>query len=184
MAGSPEPLLRKAELADVPAIAALIPLSVRDLSKGFYSEGVIESALKYVFGPDTQLVRDGTYFVVESEGELVGCGGWSRRRALYGGDQAKGGADPLLDPSFDAARIRAFYVSPGWARQGIGARLLEASIAGAAGSGFKRLELLATLPGIPLYSRYGFMEGEPVRDVLPDGVEISFLKMSRGVHLN
>lgn len=176
--------MRRADLSDIPAVAALIPLSVRELSRGFYTEREVESALRFVFGPDSQLVRDGTYFVVESEGELVGCGGWSRRRKLYGGDQTKRGVEPLLDPRVDAARIRAFYVTPGWARRGIGARLLEASISAAAEAGFRRLELLATLPGVPLYRRHGFIEEEHVIDRLPDGVELSFVRMSRGVLLH
>jgi GNAT superfamily N-acetyltransferase len=181
---APELVLRKAGAEDLAAIGALIPLSVRHLSHGFYSDLEIASALKYVFGPDTQLVRDGTYYVLEADGELAGCGGWSRRRTLYGGDQKKRGRDPELDPRMDPARIRAFYVSPGWARKGIGARLLNASIAGAAAAGYRRLELMATLPGVPFYLKNGFIADEEVRDVLPDGVGLRFVKMSRATYLN
>ena len=148
--------LRVATTRDLPAIGRLIPLSVRGLSRDWYSPEQIESGIRYVFGPDTQLVADGTYFVAEAAGEVVGCGGWSRRQTLYGGDQMKGSADPLLDPAREAARVRAFFVDPGWARRGVGALILEACVEGARQAGFARAELLATLPGVPLYRRFGF----------------------------
>ncbi|HEU0302836.1 MAG TPA: hypothetical protein VFR37_25465, partial [Longimicrobium sp.] len=112
--------LRLATPDDLPAIRALIPLSVRGLSEGYYSAEQVESAIRHVFGPDTQLIRDGTYFVVEDAGgEMVGCGGWSLRRTLYGGDQARDVEDPRLDPATEPARIRAFFVHPDHARRGI-----------------------------------------------------------------
>lgn len=169
--------VRPATPTDEPALGVLIPLSVRALSRGEYSEAQIESALRHVFGVDTQLIADGTYFVAEEEGTLVGCGGWSRRRTLYGGDQMKQGEDPLLDPRTDAARIRAFYVHPGWARRGVGSALLEACFAAAREEGFRRLELRATLPGVPLYRALGFEVAERVEAVLPDGVTIPFVRM-------
>jgi N-acetylglutamate synthase-like GNAT family acetyltransferase len=171
--------LRRATAADLPAIRRLIPLSVRGLSGEWYSPQQVESAIRYVFGPDTQLVADGTYWVAEDEGELVGCGGWSRRQTLYGGDQMKESADPLLDPARDAARIRAFFVHPAWARRGIGSRIMDACVAGAREAGFQRLELMSTLPGVPLYRRHGFAEVEPTETTLPDGVAISFVRMVR-----
>src|SRR4051794_24248295 len=116
------PLLRRATMADIPALRTLIDVSVRHLSLGFYSHAQIESTLQFVFGPDTNLIADGTYYVIESDG-LVAAGGWGRRRTLYGGDQTKTGADPLLDPAIEPARIRAFFVHPAYARQGLARRL-------------------------------------------------------------
>lgn len=171
--------LRLATPADVPVLDQLIPASVQALSREHYSPAQIQSAIRYVFGPDTQLITDGTYFVVEAEGELVGCGGWSFRRTLYGGDQMKAAEDPRLDPAADAARVRAFFVHPGWARRGIGTVILEACLGAAREAGFQRLELLATLPGVPLYRTFGFEVLETVETVLPDGVPIPFVRMAR-----
>lgn len=171
--------LRSAISADLPALRALIPLSVRALSRDHYTEAQTESALRYVFGVDTQLVADGTYFAAEIEEEIAGCGGWSRRRTLYGGDQSKSGADDLLDPAVDAARIRAFFVHPDRARRGVGAALLAACVEAARASGFRRLELMATLPGVALYRAAGFVPAERVAITLPDGVIVPFVRMTR-----
>ena len=170
---------RVATLNDVAALRALITESARGLSAGFYTPDQVEAAVTHVFGVDTQLIADGTYFVAEADGELVGCGGWSRRSTLYGGDQMKGAADPPLDPARDAARIRAFFVHPGWARRGIGAMILRACMDAAARAGFAKAELMATLPGVPLYRRYGFEELESVETTLPDGVRLPFVRMGR-----
>lgn len=171
--------IRLATTADLPALRELIPLSVRALSPAHYSEVQIESAIRYVFGPDTQLLADGTYFIAEAEHALVGCGGWSRRRTLYGGDQMKAGEDPLLDPATEAARIRAFFVHPSWARRGVGSAILEACFGAAREAGFRHLELMATLPGVPLYRAFGFEVDEAVETVLPDGVAVPFVRMVR-----
>jgi GNAT superfamily N-acetyltransferase len=172
--------LRLARTGDVPALQALIPRSARGLSAGFYDEAETEAAIRCVFGVDAQLIRDGTYLVAEGDyGELRGCGGWSRRRTLYGGDQHKKSEDPLLDPATDAARIRAFFVAPEFARQGIGRLLLEECARAAYAAGFRRLELMATLPGVPLYATFGFAEREPVVETLPNGVAIRFVRMER-----
>jgi GNAT superfamily N-acetyltransferase len=171
--------LRVATLQDLPALKQLIPLSVRGLSEEWYSPEQIESGIAYVFGPDTQLIADGSYWVAEAGGEVVGCGGWSRRQTLYGGDQMKESDDRLLDPAREAARIRAFFVHPEWSRRGIGALILGACMEGARRAGFQGLELMATLPGVPLYRRFGFEEAERVDTVLPDGVAISFVRMVR-----
>jgi len=120
--------LRLATRADLPALRELIPTSVRGLAPGYYTPAQIEASILHLFGPDTQLVDDGTYFVVESEGRLVGCGGWSRRTTLFGGDQTKATADPLLDPARDPARIRAFFVHPAFARRGVGSQVMRACI--------------------------------------------------------
>jgi GNAT superfamily N-acetyltransferase len=172
--------IRLANPADLASLRELIPLSVRALSQAHYSEAQIESAIRYVFGPDTQLIADGTYFVVQAEdASLVGCGGWSRRRTLYGGDQMKTAEDPLLDPATEAARIRAFFVHPAWARRGVGSAILEACFTAAREAGFQRLELMATLPGVPLYQAFGFEAAEAVETLLPDGVPVSFVRMVR-----
>lgn len=170
--------LRLASLEDIPALARLVEASVRGLGGRDYTPPQIESALKYIFGVDTQLIEDGTYFVVESEGQLIGAGGWSRRKALYGSDQAKGRAeDNLLDPRHDPAKIRAFYVHPDWARRGIASQIMNACQAAARQAGFTRLELLATLTGTPLYATCGFQMVEPVGINLPDGVILPTTKM-------
>jgi GNAT superfamily N-acetyltransferase len=166
---------------DLPAIRELIPLSVRGLSGGYYTPRQIESAIRYVFGPDTQLIADGTYFVAERGGVLAGCGGWSMRRTLYGGDQAKEADDPRLDPSAEAARIRAFFVHPGHARRGVASAIYRACVDAARAAGFRSLELMATLPGEPLYRAFGFHAVEPVESTLPDGVGVPFVRMTRGL---
>ena len=173
--------VRVATEDDLPAILELIPLSVRGLSGGYYTAEQIESAIRYVFGPDTQLVADGTYFVAERGGSLAGCGGWSMRRTLYGGDQAKDAEDPLLDPSVEAARIRAFFVHPGHARRGVASAIYRACVDAARAAGFRSLELMATLPGEPLYRVFGFHPVEAVESTLPDGVPVRFVRMARGI---
>ncbi|MGQ0765568.1 MAG: GNAT family N-acetyltransferase [Gemmatimonadota bacterium] len=177
---SPQPLVRPALDADVKRLQELIRSSARLLSRGFYSEAETESAIKFVFGVDTTLVRDGTYFLVELSGGLLGCGGWSRRRTLYGGDQRPvGSVDELLDPARDAARIRAFFVAPEAARKGVGRLLLDRCTNEAATHGFRTLELMATLPGVPFYSAMGFQPLEDVVDRLPDGTPLRFVRMWR-----
>ena len=172
---------RQATADDIPTLNALIERSARLLSRGFYSAQETESAIRYVFGVDSSLVADGTYFVVTDGAELVACGGWSRRRTLYGGDQRPMGADDRLDPGTEAARIRAFFVAPEYARQGIGRRLLDACIDAARDAGFNRLELMSTLPGVPLYTACGFTKVSDVVDVLPDGVPVRFVHMERAI---
>lgn len=172
-------IVRPATVSDVPALNALIEESARVLSRGFYTDKQSEAAIRYVFGVDTTLVSDGTYFVVERDGDLAGCGGWSRRRTLYGGDQRPVGEQDVLDPVQDAARIRAFFVSPRHARQGVGRRLLHACQDAAAAAGFTSLELMATLPGVPFYSALGFTSIERVVDMLPDGTPLPFVRMEK-----
>ena len=171
--------IRRATEADVPALKELIPLSARELSRGFYSAEETESAINHVFGPDSRLIEDGTYFVAEEDGRLAGCGGWSRRRTLYGGDQMKPAEDPLLDPKTEAARIRAFFVHPAFARRGVGSRILEACVAAARGSGFRRLELAATLPGVPFYAARGFAERERLEAPMAGGRGLPIVRMER-----
>lgn len=173
--------LRQATSADIPGLRSLIDASVRELSRGYYSDAQIESALRHVFGPDTQLIADGTYYVIPATDGFAASGGWSRRRTLYGGDQMKGPEDPLLDPELEPARIRAFYVHPAWARQGLGRQLLEHCSRAAREAGFHRLELMATLPGMPLYSAMGFTPLEETTTVLPDGVDLPMVRMGRAL---
>jgi GNAT superfamily N-acetyltransferase len=171
--------IRLAREAEIPALEQLITRSVRGLSVGYYTPAQIESALRYVFGVDTQLIADGTYFVAEVEGALAGCGGWSKRQTLYGGDQHKAGADPLLDPATEAARIRAFFVDPAFARRGVGRQIIAACEAAAQAAGFGQLELAATLPGVPLYTAVGYHAIEPVEVPLPDGVTVPIVRMGK-----
>jgi GNAT superfamily N-acetyltransferase len=175
--------VRLATVDDIPEIAALIPVSARALSAGYYTEREVESAIRYVFGVDSQLIADGTYFVAvdDATGQIVGCGGWSRRATLYGGDQMKAAADPLLDPARDASRIRAFFVHPGWARQGIGRAIIERCEAAAREAGFTRMELGATAPGEPLYAALGYTVTE--RSVAPmlDGVDLPIAHMAKAL---
>jgi GNAT superfamily N-acetyltransferase len=174
-------LVRLATHGDLPALRELIVASVRGLSTAQYTPSQIESGLRYVFGPDSQLIADGTYFVVESGEVLVAAGGWSRRKTLYGGDQHKSAADPLLDPTVDPARIRAFFVHPAWARRGLGRLLFETCLAAAVADGFRAFELGATLPGEPLYRSLGFSALERVDAALPDGVTLPIIRMTREI---
>ena len=159
------------------ALTALITRSARLLSRGYYTEAETESAIRHVFGVDSTLVADCTYFVVEDAGVIVGCGGWSRRRTLYGGDQRPVGPQEMLDPARDAARIRAFFIAPEAARQGVGRCLFDACISAAAEAGFQSVELMSTLPGVPFYAALGCDAVEHVTDTLPDGVALRFVRM-------
>jgi len=205
--------LRLATRDDVPRLRELIPLSVRSLSAGYYSPEQIERAIERIFGVDTQLIDDGTYFVAETEAGIVGAGGWSRRRKLFGGDRwpahettgspsrrverqgslQLGGRvfgadrhegsvpDEPLHPGVDAARVRAFYVDPAWARRGIGRALLARCEAAARAEGFGRLELLATLPGVPLYSALGYTELAPMDVPLEEGLALPGVVMGKAL---
>ena len=167
----------------MPALSELIERSARALSKGYYSEAQTESAILHVFGPDSRLIADGTYFAAEENGRLAGCGGWSRRRTLYGGDQMRAQEDPLLDPSEEPARIRAFFVHPDFARRGVGSRILEACLDAARAAGFRRVTLASTLPGVPFYRAFGFEEHERLDVPLPDGLRLPVVRMERDVVL-
>ncbi len=171
--------LRLATMGDVPALVELIPMSARELSRGYYTDEQTEAAIRHVFGPDTRLIGDGTYFLAEDGGELAGCGGWSRRRTLYGGDQMKAADDPLLDPDTEAARIRAFFVHPIFARRGIGRAILDACLDAAREAGFRRVELAATLPGVPFYRAFGFVEREALDVPMPGGLGLPVIRMDR-----
>jgi GNAT superfamily N-acetyltransferase len=171
--------LRLATLEDRPELQKLIERSARGLSAGDYTPQQVELALLGAYGVDSTLIRDGTYFVAESEGALVGCGGWSRRRTMYGGD-ALGARDAVeLDPATDAARIRAFFIDPAHARQGIARAILHRCEAEARAHGFKRLDLMATLPGVRLYRAEGYLPGEAGEYPVAEGVTMRFVPMSK-----
>ena len=171
--------LRLATSADAGPISGLIALSARELSVHDYTAPQIEGALSGAFGVDTQLIDDGTYFVVAAGAQLVGCGGWSRRRTLFGGDARPDRDAAELDPRVDAAKIRAFFVHPDFARRGIGTAILERCERDAAAHGFSRFELMATLPGIRMYAARGYVGGEPIQWPMANGLTIEFVAMSK-----
>jgi GNAT superfamily N-acetyltransferase len=174
--------LRIARLDDEAALRELIARSIRRLGAGDYSPAQIEAALTGAFGVDTSLIRDGTYFVIESAaGQLVACGGWSRRRTLFGSDTRADRDESRLDPRTEAARIRAFFVDPEHARRGLGRAILERSESEARSEGFTRLELMATLPGVRLYQQYGYLPGETIEHPLGSGLTIRFVPMSKRI---
>ena len=175
---SSEIRLRLATRDDVPALATLIDASVRGLSAGYYTPEQIDAALAEVFGVDTNLVDDGTYVVACVGDALAGCGGWSRRRTLFGGDQRTvEREDTMLDPSRDAARIRAFFVHPNFARRGVGRMILDACEAAASAHGFRTFELMATLPGVPLYAAMGYERAESVDVPMSGGLVLPCVRM-------
>ena len=176
--------LRPATPRDAPQLDELIALSVRGLMPQAYTPAQLEAALGNWLGLDSQLIADGTYFIVEhvdaqNEAALVGCGGWSKRKTPYGSDHRIGREDALLDPACDAAKIRAFFVHPEWARRGIGRMLLEACEKAAADAGFTRLEMGATLTGVPLYERFGYVLGERIELPLQGENPLSIVMMSK-----
>lgn len=168
--------------ADVPVLRTLIEASVRGLQAQDYSASQIESALASVYGVDSQLIADGTYFVVEAKsagGMIVACGGWSKRKTLYGGDVWKAREDSLLDPLTDAAKIRAFFVHPDWVRRGIGTLLLDACEQAAMAEGFLRFEMGATLSGVPLYRARGYVSLENLGVPLANGESLPIVRMEK-----
>ena len=170
---------RLAAFDDIPFLNQLIEQSARILSEGFYTPAQTESAIKYIFGVDTQLVSDGTYYVAEVDGNIAACGGWSKRNTLYGGDQHKATEDTLLDPTKDAARIRAFFVHPNYARRGIGTQLIRVCEDAARQNGFHSIEMGATLPGVPLYAAMGYQAVERIDTQLPDGEILGIVRMGK-----
>lgn len=153
--------------------------SARELGAAFYDARQNESFEQHVANVDPQLVADGTYFVVEVDGVIAACGGWSRRDKLFTGNDASAGGARLLDPTRDPARVRAMFVGPAFARRGLGRRILEACEAAARAHGFARAELMATLPGVPLYRAAGYVEHERFDVNLPDGVALPCIRMTK-----
>ena len=189
--------IRQAVPADVPALRELIDASVRELQAQDYTEAQIDGALKTVFGVDSQLIADGTYLVAEAgAGEgmhpaesrgaqtgvsalLVGCGGWSKRKTLYGGDQFSEREDLLLDPAKDAAKIRAFFIHPAWARRGVGTMILDACEAAARAAGFSRYEMGATLTGAKLFGARGYVALARIEIPLVNGESLPVIHMEK-----
>jgi GNAT superfamily N-acetyltransferase len=171
--------LRTAVPEDIPALTELIAVSVRVLQAPDYTVSQREGALASVYGVDTQLIADQTYFVAEVDGTIVACGGWSKRKTLFGADHCAGREDSLLDPSCDAAKIRAFFVHPEWARRGIGTRVLEACESAAFAAGFKKFEMGATLTGVALYKVRGYREVEKIGVPLVNGESLPIVRMEK-----
>ena len=171
--------VRRAILEDRAALERLIAESARGLSRGDYSGEQVEAALASVFGVDTDLIHDGTYYVAEAGGEAVGCGGWSKRRTLFGGDRFAARDSGYLDPAREPAKIRAFFVHPGWARRGVGGAILETCEREAEAHGFRSLELMATLPGVPFSAARGYEGTDRVSYEIADGVTIEFVPMRK-----
>lgn len=184
-------VIRKARLSDVPVLERLIQVSVRELQAQDYTPGQLEGALATVYGVDTQLIDDGTYLIAEpsdplaerdgtiTSRQIVGCGGWSKRKTLYGGDRWAKRDDQLSDPLHDAAKIRAFFVHPGWVRRGIGSMILDACETAARAAGFTRFEMGATLSGVPLYRARGYVELEHLEVPLKNGESLKIVHMSK-----
>jgi GNAT superfamily N-acetyltransferase len=172
--------LRVAVTRDIPALTALIPLSVRALQAAHYSTAQMDAALGPVFGVDRELIRDGTYFVVTHGDAIVGCGGWSRRRSLFGSDTGRAsGESPELDPACDAARIRAFFVHPDWARRGIGRQLMRACERAITRAGFRSIELVATLAGEPLSAAFAYVPVERFDIPLAGDLTLPAVRMAK-----
>lgn len=169
--------IRLATADDIFALEALIPRSVRVLQQPFYSPAQIDAALGPVFGVDRQLIADRSYFVAEHREQVVGCGGWSCRRAVFGGDRNRIGEDTLLNPADDPARIRAFFVDPAWTRRGVGRTLLAACESAIRAAGFQAMVLVATLAGEPFYLVAGYAVAERYEVPLGHGLTLPVVRM-------
>jgi GNAT superfamily N-acetyltransferase len=176
-----QPLLRVATPDDTPRVEALMKESTAALFPLFYDDRQTASAVKYVAEVDPMLLEDGTYFVIESVDEMIGCGGWSRRDKLYTGRDDSRGDARLLDSSREAARVRAMFVRPDWTRRGLGRRILEECEGAARREGFGQLTLGATLPGVPLYLAFGFHAVEEIEVTMPDGVTLECVTMEKPI---
>jgi GNAT superfamily N-acetyltransferase len=172
--------IRLAREDDVPALEQLIPLSVRGLQHTHYSDAQMQAAIGSVFGVDRQLIRDGTYFIAERQDKLIGGGGWSKRRTLFGSDHHHAIRDDAeLNPLVDAARIRAFFVHPEYARRGVGRAIVARCEQAIRAAGFKCIELASTLPGVEFYQACGYVAGQPEEVPLPNGLSLGIVHMSK-----
>jgi GNAT superfamily N-acetyltransferase len=176
-----EPTLRAATVAELADIDALMKASTRVLFPKFYDAAQTEASIQYIAAVDRQLVEDGTYFVLEAGDELVACGGWSRRDKLYTGSGDSDNDASLLDPATQPARVRAMFVRADWTRRGLGTRILQACETAAKAEGFKFLALMATMPGLPLYERYGFRVTDHTEIALPNGVSVAGAAMEKRI---
>jgi GNAT superfamily N-acetyltransferase len=170
---------RLARADDIPALEALLPISVRALQAAHYSPAQMQAALGPVFGIDGQLIRDGTYFVVERDSQIVGCGGWSKRKSLYGGDDGRAGEDVELDPQRDPARVRAFFVHPEWARRGVGRSIMVACEQAIIAAGFRAVDIVATLAGEPLYASFSYAAAERYEIPMAGGLSLPVVRMTK-----
>ena len=168
-----------ARMVDVPELQRVLERSVRQLGGADYDPRQIDTSLQRLFGIDTTLIQDRSYFAVRSEGRIIACGGWSFRRTLYGGEQFSQRDSEMLDPAREPARIRAMYVDPAWARRGIGAAILDHSERAAAAAGFLEMELMSTLTGIPLYVKAGYRAVEDVSLTLEGDVPFPLVRMRK-----
>lgn len=175
--------VRLAREHDIPALENLIALSARGLRAGFYSAAQIEGALGSVFGVDRQLIRDETYFLIEENRQMIGAGGWSKRHTLFGSDHQTGRDDAELDPGKDPARIRAFFIHPGWARRGVARAILAACEEAIRQAGFSSIELAATLPGVPFYASCGYAGAERTDVPLNNGLTLPVIRMSKRLNV-
>ena len=173
---------RLARDQDVPALAELIPMSSRILQAPYYSTAQIEAALGPIFAVDHQLIRDETYFVIEHDSTIIGCGGWSKRKSLYGGDSERPNEDDMLNPKSDAARIRAFFVHPAWSRRGIGKSILYACEDAIVSAQFLKADLVATLAGEPLYAAHGYSVIERYEIPMVNSLSLPVVRMSKLFH--
>jgi GNAT superfamily N-acetyltransferase len=173
--------IRTAAASDLPAIERVMRASMAALGPGFYDAGQVASAVRYIAVADPQIVEDGTYYVVEDGGEIVACGGWSRRKKLFTGTAGQAAVEGWLDPATEPARIRAMFVHPGHARRGIGRLIVDRAEAEAREAGFTTCELMATLPGVPLYAACGYEPVEKTTIELPDGARLECVRMARGL---
>ena len=172
-------MIRRAVLADLPDIERVMRASMAALGGAFYGPAEVESATRHIAVADRQLVADGTYFVVEVDGRIIACGGWSGRVRLFTGTDQQAATEGFVDPASGAARIRAMFVDPAFARRGWGRRILERAEEDARAAGFRRFELMATLPGVPLYRVCGYEEIERTMIELPDGTQLEGVRMGR-----
>jgi N-acetylglutamate synthase-like GNAT family acetyltransferase len=173
------PLVRPATLEDVPALERLIARSVHQLQKDDYSESQRQAALGFVFGVDSALIQDGSYFVAVAESQICACGGWSRRATPFGSDRSPVRDDTMLNPERDAAKIRALFVDPSHARRGLGTLILKACEAAAKAAGFRKAELTATLTGAKLFRVHGFVPSEEIQFALGNGEFLPLLRMQK-----
>lgn len=171
--------IRTATAEDLPDIERVMRASMASLGANFYDARQTASAVEFIAVADPEIVADGTYFVVEDEGEIVACGGWSKRKKLFTGTGEQAAAEGWLDPATEPARIRAMFVHPSHARRGIGRLIVERAENEAREAGFTTCELMATLPGVPLYEACGYEAVERVEIELPDGVALECLRMVR-----
>lgn len=176
-----EPILRVATPDDRAAIDALMAESAAAHFPRFYDEPECASAVRYIAAVDPMLLEDGTYYVLDADGRIVGCGGWSRRGKLYTGSGDAADDARLIDPATEPARVRAMFVHDDWSRRGLGRRILDACESAARAEGFRALALMSTLPGLPLYLAYGFQKLEEVDIPLPDGLTVAGATMCKPI---